>query len=70
MRQIYKCNNYPVTSIDQCVKAFLNKIFEPKRTLINVPKKIVLIVFPFLCQFYLDLRSRLYNLFQQNATSM
>ena len=40
LRQIFKCNNYPFTLIDQYVKTFLNKIFVPKRTLITVPKKI------------------------------
>ena len=30
LRQIFKCNNYPVGLIDQCVKTFLNKINVPK----------------------------------------
>ena len=34
-RQIFKCNNYPVTFIDQFVKTFLNKIFVPKIILIT-----------------------------------
>ena len=37
--QIFKCNNYPVGLIDQCVKTFLNKIYVPKGILITVPKK-------------------------------
>ena len=53
--QIFKCNNYPVGLIDQCVKTFLNKIYVPKRILVNVPKKDVLIVLPFLGQFSLNL---------------
>ena len=36
LRQIFKCNNYPVGSIDQCVKTFLNKIYVPKRILIRL----------------------------------
>ena len=59
LRQIFKCNNYPVALIDQCVKTFLNKIYVPKRILITVPKKDVLIILPFLGQFSLNLRSRL-----------
>ena len=39
LRQIFKCNNYPVTLIDKYVKTFFNKIFVPKRTLTTVPKK-------------------------------
>ena len=47
LRHIFKCNNCPVTLIDQCVKTFLNKIFVPERTLITFPKKDILIVLPF-----------------------
>ena len=65
LRQIFKCNNYPVGLIDQCVKTFLNKIYVPKRILITVPKKDVLIVLPFLGKFSLNLRSRLYNCFNK-----
>ena len=65
LRQIFKSNNYPVGLIDQCVKTFLNKIYVPKKNLINVPKKDVLIVLPFLGQFFLNLRSRLYNCFNK-----
>ena len=65
LRQIFKCNNYAVGLIDQCVKTFLNKIYVPKRILITVPKKDVLIVLPFLGQFSLNLRSRLYNCFNK-----
>ena len=35
-RQIFKCNNYTVTLIEQCVKAFSNTTFVPKRTLTTV----------------------------------
>ena len=68
LRQIFKCNNYPVALIDQCIKTFLNKIYVPKRILITVPKKDVLIVFPFLGQFSLNLRSRLYNCFSKTLS--
>ena len=37
LRQIFKCNNYPVTLIDQCVLRPLNKVFGPKRTLVTAP---------------------------------
>ena len=47
LRQIFKCNNYPVGLIDQCGKTFLNRIYVPKRILMTVPKKDVLIVLPF-----------------------
>ena len=65
LQQIFKCNNYLVGLIDQCVKAFLNKIYVPKSILMTVPKKDVLIVLPFLGQFSLNLRARLYNCFNK-----
>ena len=40
----------------------------PKRSLITVPKKDVLIVLPFLGQFSLNLRSRLYNCFNKTLS--
>ena len=48
LRQIFKCNTYPVGLIDQCINTFLNKIYVPKIILITVPTKDVLIVLPFL----------------------
>ena len=45
-RQIFKCNNYPVTLINQCVKTFLNKIFVPPRTLITVSKNTLIVLQP------------------------
>ena len=47
LRQIFKCNNYPAGLIDQYVKNFLNKIYVPKKVLITLPKKDVLIFLPF-----------------------
>ena len=65
LQQIFKCNNYPDTLIDQCLQTFLNKIFVAKRTSITVPKKYILIILPFLGQFSLNLRSKLYNCFKK-----
>ena len=70
LRRIFKCNNYPVALIDPFVKTFLNKIYVPKRILITFPKKDVLIVLPFLGQFSLNLRSRLYNCFNKTLPSV
>ena len=65
LRQIFKCNNYPVGLVDQCVKTFLNKLYVPKNFFITVPKKDVLIVPPFLGQFPSNLRPRLYKCFNK-----
>ena len=29
LRSIFKCNNYPVNIIDQCIKKFLDKLYVP-----------------------------------------
>ena len=68
LRQIFKCNNYPVGLIDQCAKNFLNRIYVPKRILITVPKKYFLIALPFLGQFSLNLRSRSYICFNKTLS--
>ena len=56
---IYKIKNLRFKNLNKF------KIFVPKRTLITVPKKDILIVLPFLGQFSLILRSRLYNCFNK-----
>ena len=53
---IFKCNNYPVIIIDQCIKKFLNKSYVPKRIVPIVPKKGLLVVFSYLGTFSLDLK--------------
>ena len=65
LRQIFKCNGYPVPLIDQCVQNLLNKIFVTKRTLITVPKKRYFNSSSFLGQISLNLRSRLYDCFRK-----
>ena len=67
LRQIFKCNNYPIGLIDHCFKTFLNRIYVPKRILTTVPKKYILIFLSFLVQFSVNLRSRLYNCFKKKT---
>ena len=31
LRSIFKCNNYPVNIIDQCIKKFFDKLYVPKQ---------------------------------------
>ena len=61
LRSIFKCNNYPVNIIDQCINKFLDKFYVPKQIALTVPKKELLVVFPFLGTFSLNLRKRLYK---------
>ena len=58
----FKCNNYPVNIIDQCIKKFLDKLYVPKQIVPTVPKKELLVVLPYLGTFSLNLRKRFYNL--------
>ena len=61
LRRIFKCNNYPVHIIDQCIKKFLDKSYVPKQIVPTVPKKELLVVLPFVGTFSLNLRKRLYK---------
>ena len=61
LRSIFKCNNYPVYIIDQCIKKFLDKLYIPKRVVSTVPKKELLVVHPYLGAFSLNLRKQLYK---------
>ena len=36
---IFKCNNYPVNIIDQCIKKFLDKLYVPKQIVLNCTTK-------------------------------
>ena len=61
LRSIFKCNNYPVNIIDQCIKKFLDKLYVPKQIVLTVPKKELLVFLPFLETFSLNLRKCLYK---------
>lgn len=60
LRQIFK-----VTIILLLQQTNVLKIFVPKRTFVTVPEKYILILFSFLCQFSLRVRSILYNCFSE-----
>ena len=61
LRSIFKCNNYPVNIIDQCIKKFFDKLYVPKQIVPTVPKKELLVVLPYLGTFSLNLRKLLYK---------
>ena len=61
LRSIFKCNNYSVNIIDQCIKKFLDTLHVAKQIVLTVPKKELLVVLPFLGTFSLNLRKRLYK---------
>ena len=61
MKSIFKCNNYPVNIIDQCIKKFFDKLYVPKQIVPTVPIKELLVVLPYLGTFSLNLRKRLYQ---------
>ena len=61
LRSIFKCKNYPVNIIDQCIKKSLDKLYVPKHIVPTVPKKELLVVLPYLGTFHLNLRKRLYK---------
>ena len=62
LRSNFKCSNYPVNIINQCIKKFLDNLYVPKQILPAVPKRELLVVLPYLGTFSLNLRKRLYKL--------
>ena len=56
LRSIFKCNNYPVNIIDQCIKKFLEILYVPKEIVPTVPKRKLLVALPYLGTFLLNLR--------------
>ena len=58
---IFKCNNYPVNIIDQCIKTFRHKLYVPEQIAPTVPKKELIIVLPYLGTFSLNLKKLLYK---------
>ena len=62
LRSIFKCNNYPVNIIDQCIRKFLHELYVPKQIVATVPKGEFLNILPFLETFSLNLRKPFYKL--------
>ena len=42
LNDVFKKNEYPQFSIDECIKSYLNKLFAPKRIIRSVDKKQIL----------------------------
>ena len=61
LRNIFKCNNYPVNIIDQCIKKFVDKMYLPKQIVPTVPEKELLVVLPYVGTFSFNLRISLYK---------
>ena len=68
LRSIFKCNNYPVNIIDQCIKKFLDKLYVPKQIVPTVTKRELLVALPYLGTFSLNLRKRLYISFSKSLS--
>ena len=46
LRNIFKCNNYLLNIIDQCIKKFWDKLYVPKQIVPTVPKRELVVVLP------------------------
>ena len=47
LRSIFKCNNYPLNIIDQCIRKSLDKLYVPKDIVLIIPKRELLVAFSF-----------------------
>ena len=61
LRSIFKCNSFPVNTIDQYIKKFFDKLYVAKQIVPTVPKMKLLVVLPYLGTCSLNLRKCLYK---------
>ena len=61
---IFIKNGYRERFLDKCVKAFLNKVFIPKRIIQTVEKKQVAIVLPYMGMISTELKVKLHKTFR------
>ena len=66
LRSLFKCSNYLVKIIDQCIEKFFDKLYVPKQIVPTVSRRELLVVLPFLGTFYSNLRKRLYKSFSKS----
>ena len=66
LRNIFKCNNYLLNIIDQCIKKFWDKLYVLKQIVPTVPKRELVVVLPYLVIFSLNLRKYLYKSYSKS----
>ena len=66
LKDIFKKNAYPENVIDRCIKSFLNKIFNPRKTELLAPKKEILIMLPFIGKESFEIRNRINSCLRKN----
>ena len=59
LKQIFKCNGYPMKFVDRCILKFFNKIHEKRIPVHTVPRKEITIVLPFLGTTSYDVQKKL-----------
>ncbi|XP_057302826.1 uncharacterized protein LOC130636989 [Hydractinia symbiolongicarpus] len=66
LRNILLRNGYPSSLIDQCIKSFLDRMFQDKKVFSTVSKLEVLIILPYLGNISLKLRTHLVKTFDKH----
>ena len=69
LKTILMKRNYSLNFIDLCIKSFLNKLYTPKVTVQNVPKRDVFVKLPFLGSTSFQIQRKLQKLFRNKLTS-
>ena len=62
VRKLFNLNGFPSRTFDHLVRRFLNNIFEPKPTILTVPKKIIYFCLPFTGSHSLQFRTQITRL--------
>ena len=65
IKDIFIKNGYSERFLDKCVKAFLNKVFIPKRIIQTAEKRQVAIVLPYMGMVSTELKVKLHKTLKQ-----
>ena len=65
-KAVFENNGYPKSSVDFCMKMYLDKVFIKKEVVLKASKKGLICVFSFLGKKSMQLRSRLVNSIESN----
>jgi len=61
LRDVFKRNGYPSSLIETSIKVFFEKFYVPKRVVLTVPKKELLVILPFMGNISITLRKQLHS---------
>ena len=65
LRDIFKRNSYPSNLVENAISIFLKQLYVPKKVVLTVPKKELLLILPFMGNLSISLRKQIHSCFGQ-----